>query len=96
MTPSTPCQICGRPGRRYMNHDLCGDCRWWPEPPRPDPALTLDGIRASSRIRFAAAPGTIGQAIDERAIASGKRRASDGEFRAARAQLEHRAAVRGS
>lgn len=68
------CQ-CGNIGVLYPGGVHCDGCRPFPLNPIADPALTLVGLRASANI--VANPYLQSSTLnDDRAIASGKRRAS--------------------
>lgn len=57
---------------------------------KPDPALSLTGIRAAAGAPGAVPPppASASRVHDDRAVASGKRRSSPGGYREARARLE--------
>lgn len=64
---------------------------------RPDPALSIEGRRKAAGAKTPAPPPPVSASrlVDDRAVASGKRRSSPGQYREARAREEHRkAAVR--
>jgi hypothetical protein len=86
-------EVCGAsPSRPYLTGDRCAahtpaalagrpECS-------PDPALTLDALRLAAGIAVDSAPPASASALtDNRAIASGKRRASLDSFRQARAAV---------
>lgn len=82
------CQLCGvRPAGLYAAGWRCEDCTpaacaGRDEPPTPDPALTLDGLRRAAGIVWTF-KRTDSALVDDKAIASGKRRSSPGRYRAA-------------
>lgn len=84
-----------RPGRLYLGGRLCDECAPWaraghPEP-RPPVGSTLAELRAAARIAADVRPASSSTVIDERAIASGKRRSTTSTYQAVRAAQEHRA-----
>lgn len=89
------CTICGCwPAKLYPAGWRCEDCTparcaGRPEPPTPDPALTLDGFRKAAGIVWSFRR-TDTALNDDRAIASGRRRSSPAAYRAARAAEEAR------
>lgn len=93
------CSICGRgPAGLYPAGWRCEDCTpavcaGHPEPPTPDPALTLDGLRKAAGLVYGFR-ATDTALSDERAIASGRRRSSPAAYRAARAAEETRKSKR--
>lgn len=101
---TTPCThhdgdvVCGAtPTRRYLLGGRCAahtPCALAGHPePKPDPALTLAGLRAAAGLRTdAVAPLAASSLTDERAIASGKRRAAPHTYRAARDAEQRRRA----
>lgn len=68
------CDKCGRPARRYLNRDWCPGHA--PANPQPDPVRTMRGLQATRHLPTTAPPLSASALIDERAIVSGKRRAS--------------------
>lgn len=82
---ATSCRQCSAQTkcRPYLAGWLCVTCAP-PEPPKPDPATTLAGMR---RISGATPTTTM---LDDRAIASGKRRSNPAAYRAARTAEERR------
>jgi hypothetical protein len=81
---------CDAPARLYTCGWRCEDCAPRPRPPVPDPARTLDGLRAAAGLPVHPIPGRAAgwAAIDARAIASGKRRSNPQDYAAARAVVD--------
>jgi len=82
------------PTRRYLQGPRCAAhspaaVAGRPET-APDPALTLTGLRRSAGLADVSTPLTASALIDDRAIASGKRRASTTSYTDARAREEAR------
>lgn len=83
------CAICGvQPAKLYPAGWRCEDCTparcaGRPEPPTPDPTLTLDGLRKAKGLIWSYRK-TDTALNDERAIASGRRRSTPSQYRAAR------------
>lgn len=78
------CRGCGEPGRLYLSGSWCSSC--CPHPPQPDPPAdsTLAAyLAARGRDTIGTPPGPT--VVDERAIASGKRRSSVARYRDAQA-----------
>jgi hypothetical protein len=86
----TVAAVCGAtPTRRYLTGPRCADhtpaVLTGRANTNPDPALTLTGLRTAAGLPVdAAAPMVAGALIDERAVASGRRRSGQETFRAAR------------
>ena len=80
---------CSAPARLYPCGDRCDQHAPRPIPPVPDPARTLDGLRAARGLATNVVPTQSAgwKAIDARAVGSGKRRANAGDVAAARAEL---------
>lgn len=80
---------CPGPARLYPCGWRCHDHAPRPLPPTPDPALTVDGLRAAAGLPTHVVPTRSAgwAAIDARAIASGKRRSNPGDYTAARTEL---------
>lgn len=78
---------CARPGRLYPRGWRCDEHAPRPVPPTPDPARTLDGLRAAAGLPTHVVPTASASwaAVDARAVASGKRRAAPGAQEQARA-----------
>lgn len=89
--------FCGARGgvRKYLTGDRCPNhtpaaLRGRPET-TPDPALTITGLRTAAGIAVdLVAPLAAGALLDERAVASGRRRSSQHVYTAARAAEEQR------
>lgn len=62
--------------------------------PVPDPDLTLDAMRSRARFRVGGNKAASGL-IDDRAVASGRRRATNADYRAARKREDERRKTRG-
>lgn len=91
MTVRRGCQFgCTNPARLYTCGWRCADCAPTPRPPIPDPARTLDGLRAAAGLPTGVIPGSAlsWSAVDARAIATGKRRSSPADYSAARATVD--------
>lgn len=84
------CDLCGcLPTKLYPAGNRCADCTparcaGRNEPPTPDPARTLDGLRKAAGIIWTFR-GTDTALNDDRAIASGRRRSTPAQYRAAQA-----------
>ena len=80
---------CAGPARLYPCGRRCDEHAPLPLPPAPDPARTLDGLRAARGLATNVVPTQSAgwKAIDARAVGSGKRRANAGDVAAARAEL---------
>lgn len=85
------CDRCGEPARRYLYGDYCDEHA---KPvPVPDPERTLAAMRAAHGILAVGTLDVTSSLNDQRAIASGRRRASLAAYRLARqAEDERRAA----
>lgn len=95
MTPAFSCRWCGSsPARHYLTGWCCTNHtparqNGRNNPPTPDPALTLDGLRKAAGITwtFRATDTALN---DDRAVASGRRRSTPQQYRAARAAEQAR------
>lgn len=81
---------CPGPSRPYPSGRLCDDHAPLPIPPTPDPALTLDGLRAAAGLPTHVTPGTALSyaAVDAKVIAKGSRRSNQADYVAAKATVE--------
>lgn len=82
--PTVPCRYCGKPGHPYIYGRYCDDCKHWPDSPKPPPGTTWADMRAARGMAGTLPRETL---IDQRAIASGKRRSSSRVYRNARAAV---------
>lgn len=80
---------CENPARLFPRGWRCAPHAPQPVNPEPDPALTLDGLREAAGLPLNVVPTDSSSyaAVDARAIASGKRRASAASQAAARATV---------
>lgn len=82
------CDQCGQPALPYLYGDRC-DTHARPVP-IPDPTLTLTALRDAHGLRAVGTLDVTSALNDKRAIASGKWRASAGDYRLARAAEDER------